>query len=1107
MEDHSMKNFRLVSFVAAVSVFGCSGGSHAPSGSKTVPTSDASEPALDARVTRLRQASQIDIWIGDLDGDGIAEIVLSDGSAPNASPSRSPGDAGTISQADSLYTSALADGIVLTHDTGGNLVVAPSNLNFDFSMAKQIGSFAASTIQAAVQELLDAIKAAASGACDLVTSLVNVLAQAMSDDLLAPSVVHDALVTMFGLSGGLSSDFSAPADQDFLECLKSQQTLQGCLAIYTLPSLFSDPTQFPGTYFAPSDHCYQVPSGAKGGLCPDPSLKSVLCTTANDPSGCCNDAFIFEKVFRSDLHNMAPMPVDPASGPLPQSSSTVVLGGVQIPSDVSSSLLVAFPEAGVAACVLNGLLTTRNPITLAVQDAAHCATNTTQPAHVLQGQVQQCIEHDASGVYSTIIGTGTNTRFAGLNDVAGPILLGAVRDNFKNAVETALKTINDDHLCCVGADLQGGTATIAASGGLTITPSGPAPHCSAIASDGGPGGSHPNGDGGGMDGGYSSSDASIGSDASGEGGPSGGSTGRDATSGDVLPSPPKTVGAALGDPHLATFDGVRYDCQPHGEETLVVSSAGDLEVQVRTAPLGSQNVAVIVGVAARVGKDRVAFYLDGTVNRSDSSAPLGAGMTRLTDGGRIWKLPGEYAVVWPDNSQLRITNEGAHFGVQTFIADARRGQVTGLLGNANASTADDLTTRGGGTTLTSPAAFADFYHVYVESWRVTNASSLFDYGDAQSTETFTDRSFPHLLQTANGLSDADRRTAASACQAAGVQTDWMDACLVDLTASNGDVRFAQSLAEAPPITATFDVLSPFGGPPAIDGVVPQIVVAGDDITVSGENLAALSGDATDVSVTLVAPAEGGLLTTNLPIVSSSSGRLTVSTPANLYALVSGPGTVHVTTPEGTTSSTSLVTVVKSSPFGGTGSTAGFFAAVYQLQPNTPKLPNFGKLSSLTDACSDPSVINTPNTGVPCPLTTFDVPNIDVPNQSYTQGFPGFPNLTTWFAVRFRGVLTIDTTGNYQFESLSDDGSNVYLFDLSPTADAGTPVLTQVVNNDGERSFGGAAGPVTPLVKGRYGIVVDYFQGPGSGLGLILEWAPPGQSMAIVPADHLQALVP
>lgn len=1102
-----MKIFRLVLVVAAALLVGCSGGSQAPSSPKAHQTSDASEPSLSARVDRLQHASQIDIWIGDLDGDGIAEIVLSDGSAPNAASSPSPADAGKISQADSLYPPALADGVVLTHDASGNLVVAPSNLSFDFGMAKQIGSFVASTIQAAVQELLDAIKAAASGACDLVTSLVNVLASAMTADLLAPSVVHDTLVTMFGLPGGLSTDFTTPADQDFLACLKSQQTLQGCLAIYTLPSLFSDPTQFPGTYFASRDHCYQVPATPKGGACPDLSLKSVLCTTADDPSGCCNDAFIFDKVFRSDLHNQAPMPVDPASGPLPQTSSTVVLGGIQIPSDIAGSLLVAFPEAGVASCVLNGLLNTRNPITLSVQDADHCATNDAQPAHVLQGRVQQCINHDTSGVFSTIIGTGTNTRFAGLNELAGPVLLGAVRDNFKNEVSAALKTINDNHLCCVGANLQGGTATIADSGGLVITPSGTAPHCSTITPDGGPGGAHPKSDGGGMDGGFSSSDASVSGDASQEGGPNGGGSGRDATSSDVLPSPPKTTGAALGDPHLATFDGVRYDCQPHGEETLVVSSAGDLEVQVRTAPLGSQNVAVIVGVAARVGRDRIAFYLDGTVNRSDSGAPLGAGMTRLADGGRVWKLSSGYAVVWPDNSQLRISYEGAHFGVQTFIADARRGHVTGLLGNANASAADDLTTRDARTTLTSPAAFADFYHVYVESWRVTNATSLFDYGDAQSTETFTDRSFPHLLQTASGLSDTERQAATSSCQAAGVQADWMDACLVDLAASNGDVRFAQSLAEAPPITATFDVLSPFGGPPSIDAVVPQIVVAGNDITVSGENLAALSGDATDVSVTLVAPSEGGLLTTNLPIVSASSGRLTVSTPPNLYALLSGAGTIHVTTPEGTTASTSLVTVVKSSPFGGTGSTAGFFAAVYQLHPNTPKLPNFGRLSSLTDACTDPSVINTPSTGVPCPLTTFDVPNIDVPNQSYTQGFPGFPNLTTWFAVRFRGVLTTDTTGNYQFESLSDDGSNVYLFDLTPPADAGAPVLTQVVSNDGERSFGGAAGPVTPLVKGRYGIVVDYFQGPGSGLGLILEWAPPGQTMAIVPADHLQALVP
>jgi len=577
-----------------------------------------------------------------------------------------------------------------------------------------------------------------------------------------------------------------------------------------------------------------------------------------------------------------------------------------------------------------------------------------------------------------------------------------------------------------------------------------------------------------------------------------------------LPAPPPTHASWIGDPHLRTFDGVRYDCQPAGEETMVVSSAGDLEVQTRTEPWGAKEVSLAVAVAARVASDKVAFYLDGTVTVDGFATTLAPGPTPLPGGGVVWTLSDSYAIVWPDNSQLRVASHGFFFGVDVYVATSRAGQVAGLLGNANGVTEDDLTTRDGLTTLTSPAPFADFYHLYVESWRIASDTSLFDYVAGTSTETFTDRNFPHLLARVQDLDSATVQSNTATCQMNGVTSDWVDACVLDLAMTDGDMRVVEALAVAPPVTATFDVQPPYGGPPAITGVFPQIVGPGNTITILGKNLATVSGDTSNVTVSLVGVGEAGQVTIVLPIVSGSSGELTVATPSSLFQQVSGGATVFVTTPAGSTLVGSPVTIAQSNAFGGNGDGGdGLFAAVYSLQPNTAALPNFGSVDSLTDPCNDPSVIDAPGAGTACPLTTFDVSNLDVPSQTFTAGFPGLPQLTQWFAIRFRGVLTVDTPGNYRFETLSDDGSNAYLIDLSATgADGGATSLTQIVSNDGAHAFGGSLGPTVPLAAGRYEIVIDYFQGQPTILGIELLWLVPGTTTpAIVPASNLQALVP
>jgi VWD domain-containing protein/Fn3 domain-containing protein/collagen triple helix repeat protein len=307
------------------------------------------------------------------------------------------------------------------------------------------------------------------------------------------------------------------------------------------------------------------------------------------------------------------------------------------------------------------------------------------------------------------------------------------------------------------------------------------------------------------------------------------------------PPAPSSTGFAqcvsMADPHIRTFDGLLYDCQPVGELTLVRSGTPkDLEIQTRTKAWGTRpDVSVNVAVAAQVGADRVAFYEDGTMTLNASSATFGGGVTSLPGGGSVYGIANGYAVVWPDQSQMWVDFSAGFLGVHVFlpeVAGGREGRVTGLCGNFNGLTGDDLMTRDGVTTFTPPVRFATFYGTYVESWRVAadDSDSLFDYPPEETTANFTDLTFPHLLATTQGL---DTSVAKSAC--AGVASAWRDACVLDVTLA-GDTAFANEFAlELPYVALAATTLPPQCSAP-IFSVGSGNITSGTLITLSDSTL-------------------------------------------------------------------------------------------------------------------------------------------------------------------------------------------------------------------------------------------------------------------------------
>ena len=258
-----------------------------------------------------------------------------------------------------------------------------------------------------------------------------------------------------------------------------------------------------------------------------------------------------------------------------------------------------------------------------------------------------------------------------------------------------------------------------------------------------------------------------------------------------------TCGSSTADPHLVTFDGLRFDLQSEGEFTLVRSTVDGFEVQARQQPYPeSRAVSVNTAVAIGVGGHRLTVSLarNGLELRADGTLVPGgdfelAGATvrtasrergtgfvvRLDDGTSVWVLP--------------IGGWGT--SVQIEVAQSRQGSVEGLLGNANGKQADDLVGMDGAALGERPAE-SDLYGTLADRWRVTQASSLLDYGPDETTETYTDRSFPDNRLKASDL--PDRAEAEAACRDRGV-TDpkVLEDCILDLT-QTGLITMAESLA-------------------------------------------------------------------------------------------------------------------------------------------------------------------------------------------------------------------------------------------------------------------------------------------------------------------------
>ena len=156
----------------------------------------------------------------------------------------------------------------------------------------------------------------------------------------------------------------------------------------------------------------------------------------------------------------------------------------------------------------------------------------------------------------------------------------------------------------------------------------------------------------------------------------------------------------------------------------------------------------------------------------------------------------------------------------------------------------------------------------------------------------------------------------------------------------------------------------------------------------------------------------------------------------------------------------------------------------------------------------------PDFGALTPVYTFITTNLDVPVREYTQGFPipGKQIVVENFAVRFRGVLAVDTPGRYTFWLLSDDGSKLYIDDTLVIDNDGVHGITR---NKGRKDLSKNTqvswhfkGPFMDMGKhgsmelaaGTHPFEIQYFQGPRYEIALQWFYQPPNSHRQIVPPE-------
>lgn len=242
-----------------------------------------------------------------------------------------------------------------------------------------------------------------------------------------------------------------------------------------------------------------------------------------------------------------------------------------------------------------------------------------------------------------------------------------------------------------------------------------------------------------------------------------------------------------GEPHLRTVDRVRYDFQAAGEFTLLRMPDGKVDVQVRQEPAaGFKNVSSNSALAVRLGDQRVAVYATttGVEVRLNGVAQIGDD-TIAVGGGRLSRHDNGVEIELPDGSVVWALWFAQPFGISVIVdpSTALVDRGVGLLGRS--APGFGIPRLPDGSALPKPIdrheAYASLYDRFAVAWRLTDATTLFDYEAGKSTASYAIAGYPDAptVTTFHELDPAQVAAGRAACVAVA-DAELRDQCAFDV---------------------------------------------------------------------------------------------------------------------------------------------------------------------------------------------------------------------------------------------------------------------------------------------------------------------------------------
>eukprot|EP00980_Cylindrotheca_fusiformis_P012252 scaffold2993_cov154-Cylindrotheca_fusiformis.AAC.1 len=281
-----------------------------------------------------------------------------------------------------------------------------------------------------------------------------------------------------------------------------------------------------------------------------------------------------------------------------------------------------------------------------------------------------------------------------------------------------------------------------------------------------------------------------------------------------------------GDPHIITFDGVKYDVHVKGTLTFLKSLDSGFEIQVQTEAVENHPMRYAVTTGLVVTEDNlpkiqvsmprfpdatedvvtmkgcpVQLFVDGVPRdvRTGSGAP---GVTVQTKKNRI-------LIEYPSTGlqlDMQVTEwrNTCHFSVDYVLGDCRCGEtLVGILGSPNGDWHDDWMEEDGTPVDIPPDDHCRRFECgfnYSKTWCVPEEDSNFDYGDGTDYDTY-DECYDDYDEEMEEVVEEPSEECEEKCTINGVLDE---GCVIDCEVMGGEAgdEYVEKDEETPTVTFT-----------------------------------------------------------------------------------------------------------------------------------------------------------------------------------------------------------------------------------------------------------------------------------------------------------------